>query len=349
MQKLRISANQHGNRLKSGESQRFMGVGEFGMPPEIRSDHTVQRLSLRTPGVLTLLEALFWTAGFLAAQAMILVMLLAILIVSSFGWNWPGQDETLKWVLETNLDRSFLLVGTPVLGAVFLLLPLIRWREGRDFRKRIGWRYPTADEFVISLATVCPIALLGNLVYEQVNLWCQGEPLVVWPSATALHQTSLDHLYSTFQGVPFPVLIVTMALAPAFAEELIFRGMLGRRLVAQFGVIPGILLASMAFAMIHGSLPHAVATFPVAILLHLLYLQTGTIWVPVLVHFSNNLLAVTMVHYQLQPELAHSPMLLGSLSIYLVMMLLLLSSRTRTMRGVGANAGLREISAIPGS
>ncbi len=275
-----------------------------------------------------LLEAIFWMGGFLTAQALVVSGLLAVLLFASFGSEWPDYQEIMVWVLETDLDRSFLLVGTPVMGAVLLLIPLIRLREGRDFRQKIGWRSPNLDEAIISLATVCPIALIGNLIYDKVNVWWQLEPIVAWPSATALQQTSLDHLYSTFQGVPYPILIVAMALAPAFSEELIFRGILGRRLVDQFGIVRGICLSSCCFAFIHGSLPHAVATLPVAVLLHLLYIQTGTIWVPVLVHFCNNLLAITLVHFQLSSNEPVSPMLLGSLSLYLVMMLALLSLRS---------------------
>ncbi|HWL08661.1 MAG TPA: CPBP family intramembrane glutamic endopeptidase [Planctomicrobium sp.] len=275
-----------------------------------------------------LVESLFWMVGFLVAQGVVLLGLFGILLVSCFGLQWPGHERVIEWVLETNLDRSFLLIGVPVLGAVFLLLPIIRLREGRDFRRKIGWRYPTTDEIIISLATVCPIAMIGNLVYDQTHHWWSAGPTFLRPFASALQQTSLDHLYSTFHGVPYPILIVTMALAPAFAEELIFRGVLGRRLVMQFGIIPGVLLSSFCFAVIHGSVPHAVATFPIAILLHLLYIQTGTIWIPVLVHFCNNLLAVSLVHFQLNTGVSITPMLICSLSLYLVMMLALLSLRS---------------------
>ncbi|SFI81348.1 hypothetical protein SAMN05421753_112184 [Planctomicrobium piriforme] len=284
--------------------------------------------------VCSLLEALLWTFGFLLAQGLVLVLLLAILLTAAFGLQWPPQSEIIDWVLATDLDRSFLLIGTPVLGGLFLLLPAIRLREGRHFRQRIGWRYPSTDEIIISLATVCPIALIGNLIYDVANAWWQSEPTVAWPSATVLRQTSLDHLYSTFQGVPYPVLIVAMALAPAVAEELVFRGVLGRRLVGRFGIVRGVLLSSLCFAAIHGSPPHAIATLPVGILLHLLYLQTGTIWIPVLVHFCNNLLAISLVHFQLSQQDPVSPALMLSLSMYLVMMLLLLQTRSRKVEGL---------------
>lgn len=275
-----------------------------------------------------LVEAFLWTFGFLMAQSIILVLLLALILVSAFGLTWPPQDEILTWVLEADLDRSFLLVGVPVLGALFLIIPAIRFREGKEFRQRIGWRTPTSDEVVYSLAMVVPVALIGNLVYDVMNQWWQGERFV-WPFAMAVHENSLDHLYRTFQGVPYPALVVALALAPAVVEELVFRGMLGRKLVQQFGVFWGVGISSCLFAMVHGSPPHAIATLPIAVLLHTLYLRTGTIWVPVLVHFCNNLLAISMVHFRLGADIPLSATFMATLCGYLGLMLFLLHIRCR--------------------
>jgi len=274
----------------------------------------------------TILEALGWTLGFLFAQGIVLIVLLAIMLTATFGTVWPSEDEFLKWVLDTDLDRSFLLVGVPVLGAIFLILPAIRWREGKAFRQRIGWRSPTTDEIVYALAMVVPVALIGNVIYDVVNDWWHAEK-ILWPFAVALSESSLDQLYRTFQGVSFPVLVVALALAPAVLEELVFRGVLGRRLVQCFGTTRGVLMASTLFAVIHGSLPHAIATLPIAILLHVLYLQTGTIWIPILVHFGNNLLAISMVYFKLGTETPVSLPFMALICGYLLLMLFLLHFR----------------------
>lgn len=281
-----------------------------------------------------LVEALLWTLGFLFAQGITVIGLLAVMLTASFGLVWPSQDEILNWVLESNLDRSFLLVGVPVLGALFLILPAIRWREGREFRQHIGWRAPTSEEIVYSLAMVVPVALIGNVVYDVMNNWWCGER-VVWPFAMALRESSLEQLYLTFQGVPYPVLVIALALAPAVVEELVFRGMLGRRLVQHFGAVPGVLMASCLFAAVHGSPPHAIATLPIAILLHALYLLTETIWIPILVHLGNNLLAISLVHFQLGPESRISVCFMAGICCYLALMLFLLHTR----HGIASSRG----------
>lgn len=290
---------------------------------------TPRRISV-VGAVTVLLESCCWTLGFLFAQGLVLSVLLAVILIAAFGLHWPPRDELLNWMLETDLDRSFLLVSVPVLGAIFLIMPAIRWREGKDFRQRIGWRSPTHQEAIYSLAMIAPVALAGDVLYGAVNAWWKGDE-VIWPFAMALQENSLEHLYQTFQGISYPVLVVALALAPAVMEELVFRGMLGRRLVSGFGIVPGVLMTSALFAAVHGSLPHAVATLPIGILLHILYLQTRTIWIPVLVHFGNNLLAVSMVHFQLGSESRISAMFMATLLAYLCLMLFLLQQRTRSL------------------
>lgn len=275
-----------------------------------------------------LLDMLFWTGGYLLAQSLVLVCLIAVLLTAAFGVPWPDTQSILNLALEIELDRSFLLVGAPVLGAALLMLPVVRLCEGKQFRERIGWRAPSGEEAIYSLATVAPIAVIGNIVHDVMNAWWQGEA-TLWPFAAALRKSSLDQLYASFHGVSYPVLIVAMALAPAVAEELVFRGVLGRRLVQRCGTLWGVVLTSCCFALVHGSPPHALATLPVAFLLHFLYLQTGTIWTPVLVHFCNNLLAISMVRYSLGPQTPVSPVAVLSLSFYLVMMLYQLQTRSR--------------------
>ncbi|WP_437202869.1 CPBP family intramembrane glutamic endopeptidase [Planctomicrobium sp. SH664] len=273
-----------------------------------------------------LLEAFLWTIGYLLGQGFILVGLVALFLTAAYGLHWPDRDSIISLILETDLDRSFLLVGATSLGVILLLIPAIRLREGREFRERIGWRYPCREEIVYSLATVIPIAMLGDLIYDASSAWWQGAR-PVWPFAAALRESSLEHLYSTFQGVPYHVLIVAMALGPAIGEELVFRGILGRRLVARFGLPVGACLSAICFAAAHGSPPHAIATLPVGVLLQVLYTQTRTIWVPILVHFCNNLLAISLVRFQLATDAPQHPLLIISLSVYMTMILLLMRTR----------------------
>ena len=76
------------------------------------------------------------------------------------------------------------------------------------------------------------------------------------------------------------------------------RSLLAKRgLVARWGLVRGILLTSLLFAVVHVHPAHAIALLPLAIFIHLAYLTTRSIFAPVLIHFLNNALAVTVVKH----------------------------------------------------
>jgi len=296
--------------------------------------------------IRSIFEALSWIFVYHLSQGLVLIFFLSLLMLAAFGFEWPGQDQVVQMALDLDLDRSFLLVGVTNLGALFLIVPMVRWRLGRQFRDAIGARLPTRQELVFAIATIAPIAILGDATYEITrNFFAAAGPSTV-PFASAVHPSSLEYLHQTFSGVPYPILIVAMALGPAVGEELIFRGMIGRRLVTRWGPYWGTFFAAAVFSAAHISPAHAIATFPVAVLLQLLYLQTKTIWVPILVHFGNNLLAVTMVRYQIVPEIPMSPMLLFGICVYLGLILMVLDSHRRcrelpTLSLTGMELGLK--------
>ncbi len=63
-------------------------------------------------------------------------------------------------------------------------------------------------------------------------------------------------------------LIVAFAVAPALGEELVFRGVIGRGLIARWGLPAGVLITSVMFAAIHVHPAHVVGVIPVGIAMH---------------------------------------------------------------------------------
>lgn len=86
--------------------------------------------------------------------------------------------------------------------------------------------------------------------------------------------------------------IISIAVIPAICEEVLFRGLVYQSLkkysrgIAIFG-------SSFLFMLIHGSPDQTVHQFILAIILALSFEATGTIVVPILIHFFNNFIAVT--------------------------------------------------------
>lgn len=86
-------------------------------------------------------------------------------------------------------------------------------------------------------------------------------------------------------------LLATLAVGPAFAEEIVFRGLLFRGLLTRLPAAIALPFVALAFAASHEDLQHIVAVIPMAIWLTLLAWRSGSLWPSILAHLVNNLVA----------------------------------------------------------
>ena len=87
------------------------------------------------------------------------------------------------------------------------------------------------------------------------------------------------------------VMYMTVALAPAFAEEFLFRGVFYTNL-RPFGRAQAILISSLLFALMHQNIGQLFYTFLAGIAMALMYELTGSIWCSVFFHMINNEISV---------------------------------------------------------
>jgi membrane protease YdiL (CAAX protease family) len=116
----------------------------------------------------------------------------------------------------------------------------------------------------------------------------------------------------------YPILVIAIALGPAIGEELVFRALIGNGLIRRWGVRSGMLLTAIVFAGAHGFPPHALATIPIGLYLHYVYRVTGSLSAPVLVHFLNNLLVITLARYDLVERLPASPVVVACALLFVI-------------------------------
>ena len=80
-----------------------------------------------------------------------------------------------------------------------------------------------------------------------------------------------------------------------FAEELFFRGFILAAMIKSIGIVPGITIASLIFAISHGEVAIIVPVFASGVILSLLYIKTGSLWPPLAAHSTQNYLAVALI------------------------------------------------------
>lgn len=292
----------------------------------------VPRGGLPGPG---LPEAVGWTVGVVAAHvaATIAVLLFVIFLkvatgdATSFASNLDHMPTAFVLLLVGG-DQLLVLLGT-------MLAVSFRY-AGRAARVlNLSALHPLHAAMVAGL--VLPVNSLSIEVYRLADVaWKQLTEQ--WPLlATIDGANTVEWLSDVSSVAPLPVMLLIIAVCPALAEELVFRGVIGRGLIARWGLPAGVLMTSCLFAAVHMHPVHVLAVIPLGIAMHLVYLATRSFWAPVLLHFLNNSWATVISRVSTVPsaetvELAGgaSPsLLLASVVAVIVLGAALYHTRTR--------------------
>ena len=271
--------------------------------------------------------------GFLAAIGWLVVLMVAQLILGVFG---------AVVVLVAGLESTLPLIALAVTGNLFVAALIVGCKYGDSAGDKLAIRSPGG----LRLLCVFLLALPLLLVLGEAGIWfadaCRevGIPnqlIEIWGHNEAIEAIGImNPLTSTLSVIVFG------ALFPAVGEELLFRGFLGRGLVARWGTWKGVLLTSLLFGAMHIHPFHAVVAAFLGVILHTVYLWTRSLIAPMLLHGINNYAAiqipVSAKHGQLPLAAeAHLPplLVLTALLAVLAIAFLLYRSRVRWLRADG--------------
>jgi len=249
-------------------------------------------ISVRSKPGPGLFESLLWAIGYLPVQVLAAIAI-SLLLAAVHGLT-SGVDQIPPFLRDLPVKQQVSLLGGVQLICVLVAIGLVVIRLGKSSRRRLALVPIPPLHCLLILVFVVPLAMLSGQMHGWgMSIWEQFGPDAAW-----LEQLS--------ESTSLPVLIMIIAVAPALAEELVFRGVIGRGLVARWGLPAGVLLTSVLFAAVHVHPVHAMALLPLSIAIHLVYLATRSFWAPVLLHFMNNAWATVVMKYRSQfpaPEL----------------------------------------------
>ena len=225
------------------------------------------------------------------------IFLLSIPAMGSIAlFPQPLSVNELKWVQLIQTAALFLL--PPLLMAFLWAKQPLEWLKLKSETRGYGlWA-------IFLMLIALPAINLVGYFNQQMSLPAFLEPLEQWmktAEANAAHLTEQFLSVTTFDGLIINILL--MALLPAVAEELTFRGVLQRLIQTQTHeainregkrVHLAIWCTAILFSAIHmqfyGFLPRMLmgALFGYALV------WTGSLWIPILMHFTNNAMAVIL-------------------------------------------------------
>ena len=151
--------------------------------------------------------------------------------------------------------------------------------------------------------------LLGFLIMFTANI--MASPLEDLTKAIVVHFPSFDATAKSLENTyndqvvalsnltswpEFLMALVIMAFLPALFEEVFFRGLV-QNLFVRWWKRPliAIIVTSLLFSLIHGSIYLFLSRAVLGFALGLLYFKTKNIWINVIAHFLNNAIALAQL------------------------------------------------------
>ncbi|MCA9095578.1 MAG: CPBP family intramembrane metalloprotease [Planctomycetaceae bacterium] len=205
-----------------------------------------------------------------------------------------GQRVDFVHALENRLFEPWL---APWLGGEQLVsLLVVLWMYHRRFlghpAQRREFELPNFLHGLMTFLLLLPLGIISTWTYLQAERGWKWAAMQ-FPALENIDRMLILNAPSILgQQISFWLMLIIFAVIPAVGEELVFRGVIGRGLTRRIGVLPGVLLTSLMFGVLHGHPLHAAAVIPLGIALHALYLSTGSLITPMLLHFLNNATAL---------------------------------------------------------
>lgn len=225
---------------------------------------------------------------------------MAVLVIITQGLSEIANieqimTEELGLLFIGNTTGQILFIGL----ATLLVVKLHLAGEKSSTFLRLVWKKDTP--FQIALAAVLVIA-----IYPFILFLGYLNALVPLPEAfTIMQDTQYETIigYLTSDGVMLLALF-HIALVPAVAEEVLFRGYILRAFEKSWGIIAAIIISGIIFGLFHVQLGNILPLSALGILFAAVTYLSGSIWPAVVAHFINNGAAVLMVTFY--PQLAES-------------------------------------------
>ena len=167
-----------------------------------------------------------------------------------------------------------------------LLCPALAWwgvRRGLDVRRVFGTLPRQAGAWAATLAPLLAVLGVASLLMVALGIWSYFAPdaaVEMVNDRRFANREPFGENASTFATTVAAVIVAPMA------EEFVFRGLLMQRWIRKWGLWKGVLASSAVFGALH--LTYAPLAALTGVVLALLYLATGSLWVPIAAHALNN-------------------------------------------------------------
>jgi CAAX protease family protein len=251
--------------MASAESSGDVPANVGSNEPQNGNPFSTVAAQPRPPRVWTVFVAL---AAALAMTIALQIFAMIGLVISAAVRGQPTDAIVKQLPQLTATPGGFILLAScgQICFALAAIVPALL--SPTPLRERLGLVAAQPKPLVY------PLTMIGSIVPLTIGLGLAHALARIMP---AVRDPSIVKLFQNMTPEWGAIFVLFIALAPAFCEELLFRGYVQRRLLARWHPLVAITVTSLLFAIMHIMPAAVLATLPIGLWLGVVAWRTGSI------------------------------------------------------------------------
>lgn len=216
-------------------------------------------------------------------------------------------DMSKSAELATEAAEEMLKYTTPLEGiTAFVTIPILMVMFHKDtLREKITGFIPNKKaalwKYVAILIMTSALTLGLNNLIEISGLMSSSEG----------YEDTMNNLYAA----SFPLQILCLGILIPICEELVFRGLMFRRLRQGNSFLAAALYSSVVFGFLHANMVQMLYGFTLGLTFCYLYEKYGSVKAPVFAHISSNVVSVLLTEMKAMEWMAEEPVRIGIITV----------------------------------
>jgi len=256
-------------------------------------------------------ESIAWMIGWHVVQIGVTIVAVALVfsgfvLPAGFDPAAAGLVGLINAWLSSSPENVVGILGIVQVGTIFYGLLAIRLRRGRHGLRQLGLQFPWTRHWLLVGLLMTPLWILCSALQNAMFQLMPGS------------HVQMQALIESLSHAPLWLLVLVIGLAPAVGEELVFRGLIGRGLVARRGLVGGMVVTSVLFGVMHANPAQAIGVMPLGLAMHFVYYTTRSFWAPVTLHLFNNSFSVILLKQRVDSQIDQLVESEAGLPVYLL-------------------------------
>lgn len=223
-------------------------------------------------------------------------------VITEFMSVEENYNKVFYEIMQRSIPYTTIMEGLAALVTIPILFLMFRKDRIREklagisqVKKQPLWKYVAV--VLISLALCMGI---NNLFFIS-NL----------ASLSSAYEETMAALYTPSLGIQ----ILSLGILIPVCEELVFRGLMYKRLREYTGFVSAMIYSAFVFSFVHVNMVQAIYAFAMAVVFAFLYEKYGSVKAPILAHVSANILSVLATHFKTFDWIMADPMRGGVITV----------------------------------